>query len=249
VSTCASQAKKTRTERFSVLGLVCGFVVLFSAAHASGDCAEEVARRVQDRYESVRDLRAVFSQTSQAVLFGGGASGPGSTLQGEVVLAKPGKMRWSYLEPQRSLVVSDGRTLWMVSPDSKEAQRLPVTEGYLTGAALEFLMGEGKLLESFDVSSDSCPVGLVAGQPDDGGNAARTIELDLVPKRPASYQRLGLSVEWSSGEVTATRIVDLLGNQTRIAFDDIEYDRGPEPATFRYEPAHDVEVIELRPGR
>ena len=243
-----NQAKKTPTERFSILAFVCGFLVLFSAAHVSANCAEEVARRVQERYESVRDLRAAFSQTSQSVLFGDGAPGLGAALQGEVVLAKPGKMRWSYRQPQRSLVVSDGETLWMVSPDLNEAQRLPVTEGYLTGAALEFLMGEGKLLESFDVSSDSCPAGLVAGRPDDG-SAARTIELDLAPKRPASYQRLGLSVELASGEVTATRIVDLLGNQTAIAFDEVEYNREPEPATFQYQPAQGVEVIELRPGR
>ena len=231
-----------------MFAFVCGLLGVVAALPVSANCAEEVASRVQARYESVRDLRAAFSQTSQAVLFGAGDAGLGGPVQGEVVLAKPGKMRWSYVQPERSLVVSDGETLWLVSPDLNEAQHLPVTEGYLTGAALQFLMGEGELLESFDVSSESCPAEPVAGQAE-GQNSAQITEIDLVPKQPASYQRLGLSVKAASGEVIATRIVDLFGNQTVIAFENIEYNRKPGPATFQYEPARDVEVIELRPVR
>ena len=248
MSTCVSPAKKTPTEHFSVFGFVCGFLGVVAAVPVSANCAEDVARRVQARYESVRDLRAAFSQTSQAVLFGAGDAGLGVPVQGEVVLAKPGKMRWTYVQPQRSLVVSDGETLWMVSPDLNEAQRLPVTEGYLTGAALQFLMGAGELLESFDVSSESCPVEPTAGHAE-AGNSGEIIEIDLAPKQPASYQRLGLSVKAASGEVIATRIVDLFGNQTVIAFENIEYNRKPGPATFEYEPTPEIEVIELRSVR
>ena len=107
-------------------------------------------------------------------------------------------------------------------------------------------MGEGDLLASFDVSSESCPGESAAGQAANR-NSGQIIELDLVPKQTTSYQRLGLSVKAGSGEVIATRIVDLFGNQTVIAFENIEYNRKPSSATFEYEPAPGVEVIELRP--
>jgi len=72
------------------------------------------------------------------VLKGSMATLPGeeTLTRGRVVFAKPGRMRWVYESPEPSLVVSDGETLWIYDPAAREAQRLPVTQGYLTGAAL-----------------------------------------------------------------------------------------------------------------
>ena len=230
-------------------------VVPTAAADASASCAERLAARVQARYDSVRDFSADFVQTTKAALFesSGGDLAPPS--RGEVVLAKPGKMRWTYDEPERSLVVSDGTTLWLYSPDLKEAQRLPVTKGYLTGAALQFLLGEGKLLESFTVSTKHCPfdekpsAGGAKEQPAKtaGPSAAGggTAELVLVPREPSSYERLGITVRVATGEIVETRVIDLFGNETTIAFSNILQNRDPAPETFAFSPPADAEVIEL----
>ena len=161
-----------------------------------------------------------------------------------MVFAKPGKMRWTYTDPEPSLVVSDGETLWLYAPRLQEAQRLPVTKGYLTGAALQFLLGDGKLVDSFEIRSDSCPM--------QEANAARAagrkpvVDLELVPKEPSSYERLGLTANPDTGEVLETRVVDLFGNETRIAFARIETNTDPGPGTFTFVPGPDVEVIELQ---
>ncbi len=244
------RTKKTRTELVSVFGLVCG---LLGAAppEVFASCAEDVARSVQTHYDSVRDFRAEFEQTTRSVLFGSaggfGAAGSGLSvpIRGEVVFAKPGKMRWTYTEPEPSLVVSDGQTLWIYSPVLKEAQRLPVTEGYLTGAALQFLLGEGKLLESFKVTSESCP--FEPNVDKFGKQIPRvTVELELEPKQPTSYERLGLTANLATGAVVATRVVDLFGNETVIAFEKIEQNLDPSADTFHFVPGDDVEVIELQ---
>ncbi len=232
---------------------------MLSAAPAQAGCADELAATVQAYYDSVRDFTADFEQTTRAVLFGaaGGDLSQPPARRGQVIFAKPGKMRWDYTAPEPSLMVSDGEILWLYSPILQEAQRLHVTEGSLDGA-LQFLLGGGKLLESFKVSSDACPLEAAREEDEakkaaasDGGKldpAADTIELQLTPRQPASYERLGITVRVSTGEVVATRVVDLLGNETRIAFQKIRLNQDPPSDTFTFAPGPAVEVIELGPA-
>ena len=219
-------------------------------ASAPRSCAEEVAATVQGHYDAVRDFSADFEQTTHTPLFG--AAGTfGGPQRGEVVFAKPGKMRWTYIEPEPSLVVSDGETLWIYSPTLKEASRVRVSEGMLTGAALQFLLGDGKLLESFEVSAEGCPrVAELApagtSKPAEKDQAAaETIELQLTPREPASYQRLGITARVASGEVVATRVLDHLGNETVIAFRQIQHNQDPPSDAFKFVPGPDIEVIKL----
>jgi outer membrane lipoprotein-sorting protein len=199
---------------------------------------------IQAHYDSVRDFSADFEQTTRSALFGAAGADQAEPARGRVVFAKPGKMRWTYTTPEPSLVVSDGAILWLYASERKEAQRLPVTDGYLTGAALQFLLGDGKLVDSFDIRSDGCPFEQAAAAETEG--SAPIVELELVPREPSSYERLGISANATTGEVVATSVVDLFGNQTRIAFQNIETNRDPAPDVFTFVPGTDVEVIELQ---
>ena len=106
---------------------------------AAPDCASDVAGRVQRRYEKVQDLSAHFEQTTQRVSLGTDSS-DALVAKGEVVFAKPGKMRWSYTSPEPSLVVSDGSTLWVYDPQAHEVQKLPLGAGHLSAAGVQFLL-------------------------------------------------------------------------------------------------------------
>jgi outer membrane lipoprotein carrier protein len=192
-------------------------------------CVEQAARGVQRRYEGMQSLTARFEQTSHVASLGG-ASGAAETSSGRVALAKPGKMRWSYEEPEPSLVVSDGDTLWTFDPQLKEAQRFPVTEGLLEGAAVQFLIGRGDILRQFEVSGGPC---------DESPQL-----LHLVPREPASYSRLELRVDASSGEIVESSIFDLFGNVTRVRYRDIRTDVPLAPETFRFTPPAGVRILE-----
>jgi outer membrane lipoprotein carrier protein len=207
-----------------------------AAATAGGEaeqppsCAEEVALRIQKHYEGVRDLSAEFSQSTQSVLLG---SPPGEEIptRGRVVFAKPGRMRWVYESPEPSLVVSDGETLWIYDPTAKEVQVLSVDAGFLSGTAIQFLLGEGQILESFLVSAESCE--------------GDEISLDLQPKQSATYERLELRVDKGSGAILATAVVDLFGNRTDVLFEKVQRNRAPRDALFHFEPSKDDRVLTL----
>ena len=204
------------------------------AAAGAGDeaasCAVDLARRVQRRYEGIRDLRARFAQRSFSVAFG--EQGGASEARGEVVFAKPGRMRWTYESPEPSLVVSDGETLWIHDPNAGEVQVMDVGQGFLSGTAIQFLLGEGDLLEAFEVEAEGC--------------GEERVELVLRPRAEATYERLTLEVDRDTGMVRATSVHDLFGNRTRVAFEDLRTNTDPPAARFRFEPPEGTRVLELR---
>lgn len=219
--------RRMRTCRWLALGLL----LVGSAARADGDptdraCAEPVVQRVQAYYDGIADFRARFVQTRA-----GGVGLPAAPSEGEVVLSKPGRMRWSYEKPDPSLLVTDGKVLWMYDPVLEEAQRLPDAGGVLSGAAVEFLMGEGDLLGSFVVSAEDCD--------------ASPVKLRLLPRADAGYERLALEVDPATGQVAASTVVDLFGNRTRVLFRDVRVNTGAKSDLFQFTPPEGVEVFDL----
>jgi outer membrane lipoprotein carrier protein len=163
--------------------------------------------------------------------------GPGAVAvsRGSVVFAKPGKMRWQYQAPEPSLVVSDGRWLWIFDPAHQEVQKLPVGEGFLSGAAIQFLLGEGRIERDFAVTALVC--------------TDAKVELELVPRRAASYEKLQVKSDPATGELLETAVTDLLGNLTQIAFSQMRSNLDPPDSQFRFEAPKGVRVIELEPAR
>ena len=198
-------------------------------AAAPVDCALARGDALQRRYDGVSDLRARFAQETRSVAFGGPA-GDALRAEGEVHFAKPGRMRWRYETPQPSEVVSDGATLWIYDPVAKEVQVLEVGAGFLSGTAIQFLLGEGKLRESFDVSAVDC--------------AVEPMRLELTPREEATYQRLELVVA-SDGSLRESVVVDLLGNRTQVRLDAVETNTAPDASVFRFETPPGVRELRL----
>jgi outer membrane lipoprotein carrier protein len=204
-----------------------------SAPEATDEaCRKRAIAAVQARYEGIRDLRARFVQTTSGAAIGARAPAQ-TTSRGIVVVAKPSRMRWTYEAPEASVVVSDGKTLWIYDSGFGEVQRMPVGDGFLSGAALQFLLGRGEMEREFDVRLISCK--------------ANSVELELTPREPTSYEKLRIVADPRSGNVSRTRIDDLLGNVVEVAFSETEVNLGPSADVFRFEPPAGVRVIDVGP--
>jgi len=228
----------------ATLGLLVGVFVAASSVHAeeptatAKSCdearAKAVAASVQRYYDAIEFLSADFTQTTESVVMatGGGATGDSDGIRsGHVNFAKPGRMRWVYDEPEQSLVISDGSVIWVYEIGARQATRIPGAEQYLAGAALQFLLGEGDLAATFDIEALDCSKDHVA--------------LELMPRQPTSFERLGLTADPSTGSILETSIVDLFGNRTRIRFQNVAVGQPPAEGLFEFDPPSGVEVIEL----
>ena len=219
--------------RSKALALLAVVLLTGASARADGeepaDCGREIAGRVQARYDGVKDLEARFTQTSRSVAFGGAGAGQEMEASGVALFAKPGRMRWTYEKPEPSVVVSDGKTLWIYDPTAREVQEFSVGQGFLSGTAVQFLLGEGRILDAFEVRAESCK--------------GESVRLFLTPREETSYESLELVVSPKSGDVRGTAVVDLFGNRTDVRFESLQLNRSPDPARFRFVAEPGVRVL------
>jgi outer membrane lipoprotein carrier protein len=197
------------------------------AAEASDDAAKTL-EAVQKRYDSVRDLRASFAQTSYSA-----ALGKETEAQGTVVVKRPGKMRWEYGKPDGRVIVLDGSAIRIWSPEEKQFQIAALSASNVSPTALGFLMGQAKLGDSFEATNLT-----EAGRSERG--------LLLRPKNDAGFESLSLWLDAKSLQLRESVVVDLFGNRTRVRFAEIVENAGVEPSAFELSAPAGAEVIDLR---
>lgn len=188
-----------------------------------------IVERVQKRYDGASDFRARFTQTLTNPTFN-----RKTTSAGEVLLKKPGRMRWDYQTPEAKMYLADGDRLWLYEPEDKQAFKQELKSSQLP-AALAFLTGKGKLAEQFDIS--------FASQPAYG--SARDYVLLLLPRQPQpQLKSMMFVVDPDSFHVRQSVLLDGQGNTNDLAFSDVKINSGLGDATFRWSPPAGVRVID-----
>ena len=195
---------------------------------ADPQSAEAVARALQENYDRVRDFTADFVHRYQGVVLRQTA-----VERGQLLVKKPGKMRWDYNAPERKLFVSDGRKLYSYLPQDKQVIVSDVpTEDHATTPAL-FLTGKGNLLRDFTVSFGQA-VDTLAG----------TTVLKLVPRRSeAEYDWLMLAVDPRSLQIRTLITVDGQGGKSTFTFTNLKENVGLADKEFAFSMPRGVDVV------
>jgi outer membrane lipoprotein carrier protein len=188
-----------------------------------------VVDRVQKRYDGAEDFRAKFNQTLTNAAFKRKTSSTG-----EVLLKKPGRMRWNYQTPDPKMYLADGDTLWLYEPEDKQAFKQDLKTSQLP-AALAFLTGKGKLAAEFDISFAK---DARVGSPGD-------YVLALSPKQPQStVKAIRFVVDPTTFQVRQSMITDGQGNTNDLLFTDIRINTKLGDGTFRWAPPTGTRVID-----
>lgn len=188
-----------------------------------------VVDRVQKRYDSAADFRARFNQTLNSAAFKRKTS-----LTGEVLLKKPGRMRWNYQTPDPKMYLADGDLLWLYEPEDKQAFKQDLRSSQLP-AALAFLTGKGKLANEFDITFTR---DARLGGPGD-------YVLALSPRQPQSQVKsLIFVVDSQTFLVRESMVTDPQGNTNDLLFSDIRINTRIPDAAFRWSPPAGTRVID-----
>jgi outer membrane lipoprotein carrier protein len=191
---------------------------------------KEVVDHVQKRYDTAKDFRARFNQTLTNAAFARKTSS-----SGEVLLKKPGRMRWNYAQPEPKMYLADGNTLWLYEPEDKQAFKQDLKSSQLP-AALAFLSGQGKLAAEFDITfaDPKAPYG-----------TPRDYVLSLAPKTPqAQVKTILFVVDPKTFDVRESVITDQQGNVNDLLFSEIKTNTSIPDATFRWAPPAGVRLID-----
>ncbi len=186
----------------------------------------KVLKLVDDHYNHLSSLRCEFSESFSGV-------GAERHESGTLLLAKPGRMRWSYTEPAGKLFVLDGRYAWSYNPGDAQVQRVSGKQLDDLRSPLRFLLGRTRLdreLSSATVSSES------------GGYAIQGVPEGMRDK----VDRLTLHVT-SAGLIEEIRVEERDGSSTQFRFWNVSENVAIPAQTFRFEVPRGVPVVDGLP--
>lgn len=208
--------------------LAAAFIIalLLSTFAATTSHAEtEIGRLInalQKSYEEIESLKADFTQTSQM-----GAVGGTETSGGTVYFKKPGMMRWDYKGASNDVIVGDGATTRIYQSDLAQVLEVKAQGASVTA---DFLSGMGRIDRDFIV--------LITEESD------VDYTLELVPREEVSgLKHFYITIMKSDYLVTGSTMVDMFGNKTLVAFENIEKNISIPDSTFILELPEGVKVI------
>jgi outer membrane lipoprotein carrier protein len=114
------------------------FCALGATSGALSQTATEIAARVDHHYNSLHSLRVDFVQEYHGL-------GQNLRESGILLLKKPGRMKWTYSQPQGKLFVLDGHNAYFYAPGQTEVQRVPAKKLDDLRSPLRFLLGHTEL--------------------------------------------------------------------------------------------------------
>ncbi len=190
--------------------------------------ADEIVSRIQKKYETTRKLQADFKQANHLR-----SLGRVTRSSGRFYLDKPGKIRADYLEPEKQLVVSNGKRIWIYTPRLKQVIVSDLGEAVRAPVPLLFLAGKGNLRRDFRVTllDEGVP-------PRKGGvwRAGQPHRLLLKPRRPGpGFREMWIEADSESYQITGIEYSDVLGNKTRIFFSRLREGITVSPGLFEFD--------------
>ena len=213
---CTPKAKATRFLLACFAALVVG-----AQAASLAVSAETPSKEIQRYFDALQSFRADFVQEV--------ARGDRNrdVSRGRVVLQRPNRFRWDYLEPYEQLVLGDGEKLWHFDADLAQ----------VTVQELGDALGRSPLSQ------------LMSGTPID-----RLFRVELLGGTPeGAHYRLSplgpdaefgsLELRFRGGELAVLVLEDALGQLTRVEFFDIVTNAEVPADTWIFQPPPGADVI------
>jgi len=191
---------------------------------------DNILANIQQAYENTIDFQADFQQISFIK-----SIGEEQKASGKVYMKKPGLMRWEYLNPEKQLIILDGKVLWIYSHENKQVIKNDLINNFDSKTPYLFLLGLGKIEDEFNVKYIN------------GGASSKKdwLFLELRPKKEQpGLEKLVLKINPKNFQVEGSSIFDYYGNITSIDFYDIQINRDIPVSLFQYQVSEGIEVIE-----
>src|ERR1700691_3095339 len=213
-----------------LLPAVCGGALALGAAgglRAQATSAAGIAAEGDGHYNALHSLEVHFVQTYTGM-------GMNRKESGVLLLKKPGRMRWTYTDPDGKLFVLDGKDGYFYSPGETEAQRVDEKKLDDLRSPLRFLLGHTELekeLSGLQMSTDADGNYVLAGVPKGLEQRVSALKITASP----------------DGTIRAMEIDETDGVANRFALSG-ELANAPAPsAAFVFTPPAGVHVVTGEP--
>ncbi len=118
-------------------GLIFSMLVVWPLGAAGGDAdLTRLLKGIEQRYNGAKSLRVEFTESYSV------QGRPRQSEAGTLTLRKPGRMRWEYRNPSGKLFISDGKQVYLYTPQDHRVERMKLKDSEDYRAPLAFLLGK-----------------------------------------------------------------------------------------------------------
>jgi len=193
----------------------------------------DVVKKLQARYEKTKDLQADFTQKTVIE----GFERP-ITSTGKVYIKKPGRLRWTYVDPSTEDIFVNRDDVKVYVPEHKQVLVGKLTQMAASKAPLELLQGAAKLEESFEVEPT----------PGKGRGVGGIRLLTLLPKsregdQGRTLQKIVVEVFPKTYFIRTVSLYEISGNVSSFEFSSPQANLGLGDELFEPKLPVDVEVV------
>ena len=187
-----------------------------------------LAAKVQQRYNGIKDIQGDFVQTYE-----GGVLRTKTTERGTIAIKRPGKMRFTYIKPEKKEFVSDGTRLYTHLVSDKQVIVSPAPGPDQGDIPAMFLAGQSDLARDYTPSFTPLP-----------GAAPGLVTLKLVPrKKSEEYESIGIGVDPTTLQIQFLTAVDTQGGRSSFSFSNLKENRGLTDKQFEFRIPRGVDVV------
>jgi len=200
-----------------ILSTVCVFLSVFTTAD---DVAKET---LIERLEASTTLSADFIQRTYKE-----SQTSVDESSGLLKISKPLRFAWFVNIPFEQQVISDGETLWIFDPDLEQATYQSVKDSVQQSPAMILSQPRQALTGQYDVT--------------EAGNE-ELVAYRLYPLQEDSVF-LELTLVFVDDVIAEFRILDSLGQETVISFQNVVIDKAIEASVFEFTPPPGTDLFE-----
>ena len=202
---------------------------LFLAAASTAQADAEALTALVDNLSSTENLQADFVQTTRDDL-----GQELQSLQGNIIVEQPGKLRWETLDPYPQLVVSDGELLWAYDMDLEQVTIRNLEQRMQDTPALLLSGDSAEISANFDV--------------DQLKERTENVEEFILTPKDTSQLFSELKLAFENDTLSRMMILDAAGQKTLIEFSKVELNQSLDALTFVFDVPEGVDVIDGRHG-
>jgi outer membrane lipoprotein carrier protein len=116
---------------------------VMAAPQGTDKSVDALLKNIETRYNHPQSLKLDFSETYA------GMKSPVQKESGVLYLRKPGRMRWDYTAPAGKIFISDGKEVFIYTPNDHQAEKSKLRESEDVHAPLAMLLGKLNFAKEF----------------------------------------------------------------------------------------------------
>ena len=152
---------------------------------------------------------------------------------GKITVKRPGKMRWEYEKPDRQIIVTDGKDLWVYRPDDNQVMIGKFPSFFGDGKGASFLSDIKLIRQQFNITLENT----------DSNDYYILKLLPLNKTNDLSYINLSISKKTFYLEEIVT--YNAYSDETRIKLIDIKLLENPDDSIFIFNIPYGTDVLKL----